>query len=188
MRKLKLQLQISLDGYIAGPNGEQDWMSLDWGDDINSYIDELTRPVDTIVLGRKLAEGFIPYWARVAADSENPEQESGKKFTETPKVVFTNTLTEHKWDNTTLVKGNITNEVYRLKKQDGNDIIAYGGASFVSSLIKYDLIDEYYLFVNPTAIGRGMAIFSKLENNRQLSLSGSRPFDCGIVVLNYKNK
>ncbi|MCC6412607.1 MAG: dihydrofolate reductase family protein, partial [Saprospiraceae bacterium] len=62
MRKLKLQVQTSIDGFIAGPNGEMDWVNQNWGDDINAYVTAITEPVDTILLGRKLAEGFIPYW------------------------------------------------------------------------------------------------------------------------------
>ena len=73
MRKLKLQVQMSIDGFIAGPNGEMDWMNVNWGDDINNYVANITEPIDTIVLGRKLAEGFIPYWAGVAANPDNPE-------------------------------------------------------------------------------------------------------------------
>ena len=82
---------MTVDGFVAGRNGEMDWMTLPWTEDINSYVDEIMDTVDTIILGRKLAEGFIPYWASVAADSDNPEFTSGKKFTNTPKVVFSKT-------------------------------------------------------------------------------------------------
>lgn len=188
MRKLKLQVQMTIDGFVAGPNGEQDWVTWDWDDELKQYVDKITAPVDCIVLGRKLAEGFIPYWAGVAEDSDNPEQESGKKFTETPKVVFTNTLEESKWENTDLAQGDLVDEITRLKKQDGNDIIAYGGATFVSNLIKENLIDEYHLFINPTAIGNGMPIFNKLKANQNLKLVKSTGFECGIVGLYYEPK
>jgi dihydrofolate reductase len=148
----------------------------------------LTEPVDCIVLGRKLAEGFIPYWSGVAADSNNPEQSAGKKFTDTRKVVFTKTLDQSTWDNTELAKGDIVDEITALKKEGGNDIIAYGGASFVASLIQHNLIDEYHLFINPAAIGNGMAIFNKLNKQHQLTLVKATPFDCGIVVLHYEPK
>lgn len=186
MRKLKLQVQMTIDGFVAGPNGEQDWVTWNWDDELKKYVDEITAPVDCIVLGRKLAEGFIPYWAGVAEDSDNPEQESGKKFTETPKVVFSNTLEESKWENTDLAQGDLVDEITRLKKQDGNDIIAYGGATFVSNLIKKNLIDEYHLFINPTAIGNGMPIFNKLKANQNLKLIKSTGFECGIVGLYYE--
>lgn len=149
MRKLKLQVQRSLDGFIAGPNGEMDWMTFAWDDALKEYVKKLTEPVDCILLGRKLAEGFIPHWAGVAANPNDPEFAAGQKFTNTPKVVFTKTLEQSPWDNTELATGDLADEVTQLKKQDGNDIIVYGGADFVSSLIKEGLIDEYHLFVNP---------------------------------------
>ena len=185
MRKLKLQVQMTLDGFIAGPNGEMDFMQFNWGEDINQYVTELTSSVDCIVLGRKLAQGFIPHWAGVAADSENPEQSSGKMFTDTPKVVFTSTLETVDWPNTTLAKGELIDEINQLKKQAGEDIIVYGGATFVSSLIKHNLIDEYHLFINPAAIGNGMPIFAELTDNLQLKLASATAFDCGIVALKY---
>ncbi len=186
MRKLKLQLQMTIDGYIAGPNGEMDFMVWDWDDGINQYVEDLTAPVDCIVLGRKLAEGFIPHWASIAAAPDHPEYATGKRFTDTSKVVFSRTLATSNWDNTVLAGGDLATEITQLKKRDGKDIIAYGGAAFVSALIKHGLIDEYHLFINPTAIGNGMAIFEGLEHKRRLTLVQSKSFDCGIVVLNYR--
>lgn len=188
MRKLKLQVQMTVDGYIAGPNGEMDWTTFNWDNELKKYVNEITEPVDCIVLGRKLAEGFIPYWATVAANPDDPEFTSGKKFTGTHKVVFTKTLDKPKWDNTVLAKGDLVHEITQLKKQDGNDIIAYGGATFVSALIKQGLIDEFHLFINPTAIGNGMTIFKELDSKQDLTLVKSTSFDCGIVVLNYEPK
>src|SRR6185503_3841495 len=146
MRKLKLQVQMTVDGYIAGPNGEMDWMVWNWDDELKQYTTALTEPVDCIILGRKLAEGFIPHWAGVAANPDHPEFTAGQKFTDTPKVVFTKTLDKSKWDNTVLAKGDLFDEITTLKKRDGKDIIVYGGAGFVSSLIKEGLIDEFNLF------------------------------------------
>ena len=188
MRKLKLQVQMTVDGYIAGLNGEMDFMVWNWDDELKQYVDDITEPVDCIILGRKLAEGFIPYWAEVAADPDNPEFTAGKKFTDTPKVVFSQTLNRSAWDNTILAKGDLVDEVTQLKKQDGKDLIAYGGATLVSALIKHGLIDEYHLFINPTAIGNGMTIFKELDRKQNLTLVKSTSFDCGIVVLNYKPK
>lgn len=184
MRKLKLQVQISLDGYIAGTNNEMDWMTMPWSKDIEKYVEELTKPVDTIVLGRKLAEGFIPHWAGVAADPNNLEQQAGKKFTDTPKVVFTKTLEKADWDNTTLAKGDLADEINKIKNEQGNDIMVYGGSDFVSNLIKENLIDEFHLFVNAAAIGEGMPVF---RQRTDLKFVRSQAFDCGIVVLVYKN-
>lgn len=188
MRKLKLQVQMTMDGFMAGPNGEMDFAVWDWDEPLKQYTEAITSPVDCIVLGRKLAEGFIPYWADVAAHAEHPEQAAGVKFTNTPKVVFTKTLGEAPWGNTVLAKGNLVEEVTHLKNQEGQDIIVYGGATFVSSLIQYGLIDELHLYVNPAAIGNGMPIFSGLDSQQAFTLVKATPFACGIVVLHYEPK
>ena len=192
MRKLKLQMQLSIEGFVAGPNGEMDWMTWNWDDEIKNYVNDLTDSIDCILLGGHMPAGFIPYWESVVADKENPqnrgigEYEFGKKMVNTPKVVFTKTIEKSIWNNTVLAKGDITEEVNRLKAQNGKDIIAYGGANFVSNLIKYNLIDEYHLFINPTAIGNGMTIFKEISQKLNLKLMKANPFDCGIVVLCYE--
>jgi len=179
---------MTVDGYIAGPNGEMDFWVWNWDDELNQYVNDITESVDCIILGRKIAEEFISHWATVAANPDDPEFTSGKKFTDTPKVVFTKTLDKSEWDNTVLAKGDLVDEITNLKKQDGKDIIAYGGATFVSALIKHGLIDEFHLFVNPAVIGNGMTIFKELDRKHDLTLLKSRSFDCGIVVLNYEPK
>jgi dihydrofolate reductase len=186
MRKLKLQVQMSVDGFVSGLNGEMDWMTFDWDDELKECVTEITTPVDCIVLGRKLAQGFIPHWAAVAANPDHPEFTAGKKFTGTNKVVFTKTLGQSEWDNTVLAKGDLVDEISRLKRQDGNDIIAYGGGTFVSALIKHGLIDELNLFVNPVALGAGMPIFRDLASRQKFVLETSRAFACGIVLLRYR--
>lgn len=187
-RKLKLQVQMTVDGYIAGPNGEMDFMVWNWDDELKHYVEDITEPVDCIILGRKLAEGFIPHWASIAANPDDPDFTSGKRFTDTHKVVFTQTLNQSEWNNTVLAKGDLVDEITQLKNQDGNDIIAYGGANFVSALIKHGLIDEFHLFINPSAIGNGMTIFKELNRKQNLTLVKSKSFECGIVVLNYELK
>ncbi|MEZ0485242.1 dihydrofolate reductase family protein [Fibrella aquatica] len=180
MRTLKLQVQATIDGFMAGPNGEMDWLNFSWTDDINGYVTALTEPVDTILLGRKLAEGFIPHWAA------NPDEPGADKINSTPKVVFTKTLDKSPWANTRLETGDLTTEINTLKNEPGGDMIVYGGGTFVSSLIEAGLIDEFHLFINPVAIGTGMAIFNRLSGRQNLTLVQSIAFDCGIVLLRYK--
>jgi dihydrofolate reductase len=101
------------------------------------------------------------------------------------KIVFTKTLEKSKWENTVLAKGNLVAEVNKLKNEAGKDIIVYGGSSFVSALVRENLIDEFHLFVNPVALGRGAQIFDKLENWKQLKLRKSITCKSGIVIQHY---
>ncbi|NMN97257.1 dihydrofolate reductase family protein [Antrihabitans stalactiti] len=180
MRTFKLQVQTTVDGYMAGPNGEMDWLTFDWSDDFKAYVDALTKPVDTIVLGRKLAEGFIPAWA---AGPPGEDQESIDKMNNTPKVVISESVTESPWDGVTIAS-DLVATVNELKAQDGGDIIAYGGGTFVSNLIAEGLLDELHLFVNPTSIGGGMPVFPASAYHR-LRLVAATPFECGVTALHY---
>ena len=182
MRKLKLQVQITIDGFIGGMKGELDFMEFEWDDQLKQYIQELTESVDCIILGRKLAEGFIPYWA------SHPQEEGADRINKMKKIVFTKTLEVSPWENTVLAKGDLIEEVAKLKNQDGKDIIVYGGAGFVSALLQHRLIDELHLLVNPTAIGKGLPIFANVGEKLSLQLVQSTSYACGIAVLHYDLK
>ena len=126
---------MSVDGFIAGPNGEMDWMVLDWDDKIRNYVFELTEPIDTILLGRKMTDGFVSYWSDVLTKPDDPSSIDrshafAKKMIDTPKIVFTKTLKKSQWPNTDIATGNLTDEISKLKNMKGKDIIVYGGASF----------------------------------------------------------
>ena len=173
---------MTLEGYIAGSKGEMDWMLLDWDDALKKYVTAITTSVDCIILGRKLAQGFIPHWAA------KPEQEGADKMNNTAKVVFTKTLDKSEWPNTGLAKGNLVDEITQLKKQPVNDIIVYSGANFVSALIKEGLNDEYHLFINPTSIGNGIKKIKEPNNKLNLALVKSTSFACGLNVHNFEQK
>lgn len=185
MRKLNLQTQVSIDGFMAGPNGEMDWLTFNWDEKLLEFTANLTHKFDQILLGKNLAGGFVPTWKESASKPE--AQWFDKKMNETPKVVFSNTLKESPWERTTLATRSLIEEVSLLKSQSGGDIIAYGGAKFVNSLIEANLIDDYYLFVNPVWIGKGMPVFNSNEK-KALNLVESLPFSCGITVLHYQPK
>jgi len=188
MRKLKLHVEISIDGCIAGPNNEMDWIDFSWNEKLREFEDRLHDPVDTILLGRKMTNEFISYWFDVINKPDDPEYSIAKKMVETPKIVFTKTLNKSEWPNTEIATGDLKEEITNLKSQEGGDIIVYGGASFDSSLIKENLIDEYYLFINPVVIGNGKTIFKDLKEIRKLSLVESITFDSGTVLLHYEVK
>ncbi len=188
MRKLKLQVQISVDGFVGRPNGDLDFMTWSWDDKIKDCVNELTDSCDTILLGRKMTDGFVSHWTKAAADPADQAFPFAKKMVDFPKVVFTKTINKSKWANTEVANGDLTKEVYVLKKRSGKDIIVYGGAGFVSSLVSAGLIDEYNLFVNPAAIGIGLSIFNKVNGKLDLQLVGTVQFDCGITLMKYVPK
>jgi dihydrofolate reductase len=189
MRKLKLQVQRSVDGCIAGPNNEMDWMVWFGDEKLREYENRLHEPVDTILLGRKMTNEFVSYWSNVMNKNEDPEYAFAKKMIETSKVVFTKSLNKSEWINTEIATGDLKDEITKLKsRDDGGDIIVYGGASFDSSLIEENLIDEFYLFINPVAIGNGKTIFKDLKVIRKFTLIESIAFDSGIVLLHYEVK
>jgi len=115
LRKLKLQVQMSIDGCIAGPNGEMDWLV--WDDKYNRYVNELTESVDTILLGRKMVDGFISYWSNVMSKPDDPRNAIAKKMVEIPKVVFTKTLNKSEWINTDIATGDLKDEITKLERK-----------------------------------------------------------------------
>ena len=186
MKKLKLQMQMTINGYVAGPNGENDWMT--WNPDVElmEFMNSQYDSSSTLLLGRKTADFFIKHWENTF--DKNPDTPFAKKIVDLPKVVFTKTLDESIWNNTILAKGNPAEEIADLKKQNGKDIIVIGSPSLVSSLIKEGLIDEYHLIVNPTAIGDGMKIFNSLDSVRKFTPIQAKLYSGGKTVLSYKPK
>lgn len=181
MRKLKLQVQMSVDGFVARPDGALDWMTWALDAKLLQFINDLTDSSDTILLGRKMTDEFVGYWESVKSDS--PEFSFAKKMIDTPKVVFSKTIKNITGKNVVVENGDLATEVNKLKSKDGKDIIVYGGATFVSNLISENLIDELNIFVNPTAIGNGLKIF---KDTTKLQLLKSTAYECGITVNTYK--
>ncbi len=185
MRKLKLQMQVSPDGFSStGPNDEQQWVKWAW-DEIKPYVLELAESADTEIIGRKLAVDYIPYWFDTLTKPDDPMYELSKIKARQKKVVFTKTLEKSEWENTVLARGNLENEVRKLKYESGKDIIVYGGSSFVSALVRENLIDEFHLFVNPVALGKGVSVFNELDSWQRLKLRRSIACDSGIVIQHY---
>ena len=184
MRKLKLQMQMSIDGFVAGPEGQLDWMTFDMDEKLLQLINELTDSSDTILMARKMTEGFVSYWENIVNNQpDSPEFPFAQKMVNIPKIVFSKTITNIAGENTSVENGDLKTAINALKNRDGKDIIVYGGAAFVSSLIKHQLIDELNLFINPTAIGNGLRIFSE---KIPFSLTASASYNCGIVVNQFK--
>jgi len=186
MRKIKLQIQLSLDGFICGCLGEMDWMVWEWDDVVKQYVAELTNSADTFLMGRATGEGMAVYWPTVAGNPESNEEEKwmADKLNSSPKVIFSKTITHISWNNAR-VANDIVEEVKELKKEPGKDILIYGGAFTVSSFIRENLIDEYHLFINPVIIGNGKTIYSNVKQNMKLKLLNTVSSSTGIVILVY---
>lgn len=187
MRKLKLQMQISVDGYVAGPNGELDWMTWNLDEKLLNFINALTDSSDTILMGRKMTEGFVTYWENVANNQpDSPEFTFAHKMVNMPKIVFSKTVKSIAGKNIVVENGDLATAVKKLKDQSGKDILVYGGADLVSSLVKEGLIDEFNFFINPVMINKGLRIFDKLGERQKLISLGSTPYDCGVIVNKYQ--
>jgi dihydrofolate reductase len=181
MRKLKLQMQITVDGFVAGPQGQLDWMTWNMDAQLIAFINHLTDTSSTILLGRKMTPGFVSYWEGVKPDS--PEYDFAKKMVNLEKVVFSRTVNQMEGKNVRVHQGDVVEGVNAIKRQTGNDIVVYGGATFVGSLIEHKLIDELNFFVNPVAIGEGLRVFS---GRTPLKHVASTAYPCGIVVSTYQ--
>ena len=183
MRKLKLQVQMTVDGFIAGPEGQLDWMSAD-SEERNKFVNELTDSCDTILMGRGMAIGFIQYWESVGPD-DRALYDFAQKMVSLPKFVFSRTLNHIDGKNVRVENGDLASAVNALKAMPGKDMIVYGGATFDAALLEHGLIDELNLFVNPVAIGSGMRMFTA---RTPLQLAASRAFEGGVVVNTYRQR
>lgn len=194
MRKLVLQMQISVDGYVAAANPALAWQVWNWGEDwrwdepLKKDFNAVFEAIDCILLSRRMAqEGYLDHWGRVAQNHPaHPHYAFARKIVETNKVVLTRGHPgTSKWERTEVVRGAMVDEVNALKRRPGRTIIAFGGVGFASSLVAAGLVDEFQLFVNPTAVGGGRSIFSGSPAGMKLALTGSQAYGCGIVVNRY---
>lgn len=190
MRKLKLQMNITIDGFVGRENGELDWLTFEWGDKVQKFCIENLEPVDFIIgtFGKKIDPSFITYWDATAKNPDDPYVQLAKKISSTPKIVLTENPTDLEFPNTKIITGNIIDEVKRLKNQNGNKIMVYGGVTFASSLLENDLIDGFYFLVNPVTIGNGLSIFEGIDSRQDFELVTSETDASGIVINKYLKK
>jgi dihydrofolate reductase len=192
MRKLILQMQVSVDGYVGRPGGGPDWQLWDWRDncpwddtlkaDFNRFFEE----ADTILLSRKIADGYISHWAEFAEQHPHrPDFAFAKRIGESRKIVFSRTLKETQWPQAEFAAKPLVEELDQLKAQAGKNIIAFGGAGFAAELIDKDLVDEFQFYTNPIALHDGLSIFEKKGIDVDLEFISATPYDCGIVVSKY---
>jgi dihydrofolate reductase len=185
MRKLGYSMSVSLDGFIAGPNGEIDWSVPDA--ELHRFHNERVRSAGTQLLGRRLYETML-YWETVEENpsSDEVELEFARIWRPLPKVVFSRTLSEVE-GNARLLKDGAVEEVTRLKEEPGGDL-EVGGATLAATLIEAGLVDDFHLFVIPIVLGGGTPYFPPLERRIELELVETREFAAPAVYLHYRLK
>jgi dihydrofolate reductase len=212
MRRLALQMQVSVDGFVAGPNGELDWVFRSLGDDATAWIVERLWQAGVHIMGRRTYHDMAAHWptstepyaapmnqipkvvfsrkgvlepagaatARALEDaSRNREARGGRSASAVSSVV-------EEWARSRVAGGELAEEIARLKRESGKEILAHGGASFAQSLAQSGLVDEYRLVVHPVVLGRGLPLFSGLSGPLDLQLVSATPFASGTVAQVYR--
>lgn len=188
MRKIVLFMHTSLDGFVAGPKGEMDWIKVD--EEIFDYAGQRTNEADTALYGRVTYQMMENYWP-TAADKPTATKhdiEHSRWYNKVAKVVLSKSMQGQNLKNTTIVSDNIESNINKIKQKEGNDIIVFGSPSASHSLMKLNLIDDYWLFVNPIILGRGIPLFSGIEKNISLKLIATNAFSSGVVCLHYERE
>ena len=185
MRKLIVFNHVSLDGYFVDRNGEMSWARADHQDaEWNEFVSANASGGGVLVFGRITYDMMASFWPTPAAKQSMPAVAEG--MNNLPKIVFSKTMDKASWNNTKLVKGDLVEEVRKLKKESGDGMAIIGSGSIVSQLAPAGLIDEYQVVVNPIILGEGRTMFDAVNENLKLKLTKTRAFRNGNVVLWYE--
>lgn len=190
MRKVIVSMNVTLDNFMSGPDCELDWHFESWSSEMAKTLCEQLDRADTILLGRVTYTAMARYWTSKAMDLSCPGEDVAfvEMINNYTKIVFSKTSAVTAWRNSKLIKGNLEDEIVKLKRQVGKDIIVYGSGRLVSALIQLGLVDEYQLWVHPVVIVKGKPLFKTLKNTTLLKLSKIKAFQSGVVLLFYKYK
>jgi dihydrofolate reductase len=176
---------VSLDGVVEDPGGAEDYKHGGWsfefsrGEEGDKFKLDETMEAEALLLGRVTYAGFAEAWP-------SREGEFAAKFNEMPKYVVSSTLEDPDWSNSTVLKGDVAEEVARLKQEQDGDIVVHGSPQLVQALIEHDLVDELRLMVFPVVLGSGKRLFGETSGLKRLRLADSRTFADGITVLIYE--
>jgi len=168
MRSVVLMMSVSVDGYVAGPQGHAG--ALPEPAELTRWKLDRIRRAGTHIMGRVAYEEMAGHWPTSTDDYAAP-------MNEIPKVVFSKTLDEATWAGSSIARGDLAGEIATLRRQPGGEIIAWGGANFAQSLSRAGLVDEYVLVIQPVAFGGGLPLFADLPDTLRLELSGAKTFD-----------
>lgn len=186
MRKIISFMHVSLDGFVAGPNGEMNWIKVD--QEIFDYVGQRISKGDTALYGRVTYQMMESYWP-TAGDKPTATKhdiEHSKWYSKVHKVVLSKTIKNVDLANTTIISDNLPASINEIKQQVGEDILLFGSPTATHSLIQQNLIDGYWLFVNPIILGKGIPLFADIKEKITLKLlPATRQFTCGVTELNY---
>jgi len=178
VRKVVVSNVASLDGFFETLDKKLDWVVKDA--EFFDYAKAMLLAADTLLFGRATYEHMANYWPTA------PPDEIADKMNNLPKIVFSRTLQKVEWNNSRLAKESPPEEVSKLKKQTGKDIVVLGSATVVSSLLQAGLVDEYRVILQPVLIGRGNPLFKDITERMQLKLISAKTFSSGVVLLSYQ--
>lgn len=185
MRKLSVFNNVTLDGYFTDANGDMSWAHQGSDDaEFQAYTRSNASGEGELLFGRVTYEMMAAFWPTPAAQQMMPEVADG--MNRMRKSVFSRTLTEATWNNTRLIKGDLAEEVRKMKSEAGPDMVILGSGSIVAQLAAARLIDAIQLVVNPVALGKGRTLFEGVPERLQLKLTTSRAFGNGKVVVSYE--
>ena len=178
-------MHISLDGFVAGPNGEMDWIKVD--EEIFDHVGKRISEGDTALYGRVTYQMMENYWPAAGAGptASRHDIEHSKWYNKVHKVVLSDTMKDAVLTNTTIISNNLSYRINEIKQQTGKDILLFGSPSATHSLIQLNLIDGYWLFVNPIVLGQGVPLFADIKDKIKLKLLTTQQFTCGVTELNY---
>lgn len=186
MRKIISFMHISLDGFVSGLNGEMGWIKVD--EEIFDYVGKRISEGDTALYGRVTYQMMENYWP-TAGDkpaATRHDIEHSKWYSKVHKVVLSKTLKDAGLTNTKIISDNLPDRINEIKQQSGNDILLFGSPTATHSLIQLNLINGFWLFVNPVILGRGIPLFVDIKDKIKLKLlPTTRQFTCGVTELNY---
>ncbi len=181
-------MHLSLDGYVADPNGAIDWITV--SDEMFEYAGRQTRESDLAVYGRVTYELMEAYWP-TAADQPNPSKhdiEHSAWYNSVEKLIVSKSMKGADIKNTAIISDNLATEFRKLKSGTGKNIVLFGSPGLTRELMDENLIDEYWLFINPILLGKGIPFFKKLKRGFRLKLLSSEAFPSGVVCLHYETE
>jgi dihydrofolate reductase len=189
MRKLMLIMHTSIDGYVAGPNGELDWFEN--ASEHLDFVNELLTEADAALFGRKTYELFQQYWPGVKGSTQasEPEAQFANWYDRVSKIVLSDSLADFGTKNTAVIGSpQLKQQIQKLKAQAGKDIVLFGSPTVAQSLGELGLIDEYMIFINPVFFRKGLPLFSRPGEMSRLRLMDTRTISNGEVALRYRVK